>query len=270
MQSFVRSVLQAILAAGLCSILAAQVAYAQDATPAGPQYRCWMLPGAPEEFTLRCVLVIATPTPTATETPTQTPTGTPTPTDTPTPTATATALPSPTQTPQPPRYELGPDWGGQTAGYYSDGERLRVTTGGAIFWLEQFGMRQEVYITLAQIDRTSTGLALLLLSEAAGSPHPSALAVRFDPRSGTLQPLHTQAGGWHSIATPVAVPFVEGDQFGARYAGGVLFAYRNGKEAAAWWINPAWFAPAAGGYAGLMTDSAPGWMLDEFGAGSLP
>jgi hypothetical protein len=228
--------------------------------PAGAQSGCTVRVEAGRIVVAGCVVVTATPARTATAT------RTPTPTATVTPTATATAM----ETPQPARHALGPEWGGDVGGYYSDGQRLRVAGGGAIFWLEQFGAAQEAFVTLAQIDRTSTGLALLLLSEAAGSPHPSVLAVRYDPRSGTLQPLHTLAGGWHSLGAPVAAAFAPGDQFGARYADGVLTAWRNGVEVARWRVEPAWFAPPPAGYTGLMTDAAPGWALDDFGGGTLP
>ena len=187
---------------------------------------------------------------------------------TPTPAPTETPTPAPTATATAARYPLGADWAGATGGYYSDGERLIGDGGGAILWAERFGANQEAYVTLAGIPQRASGVALILLAQSAGGAGP-ALAVRYNPLSGTLSPWAADASGrWVSAGPAVAAAFAEGDQLGARYQGGILTGYRNGAEV----LRLAVPAPSgeAGGYAGLNASAMRGWVFDDFGAGTLP
>lgn len=265
-------------------------AWAQDEapTPAGPEYRCWMEPGVAEEFALRCrrVLPTATATPTstatatatetATDTPTETATNTPTPTETQTPTGTPTATPEPSVTPTeaistpvptgtPVRYALGPDWAGDVAGYYSDGERLRVAGGGVILWIEGFGADQEVYVTLAQVDGASNEIGLILRSPSHHAVGIGALEVAYSPRRGVVEVWRHDGTALGRLGDAWPAVLRNGDQLGARVQGGILTIYVNGSALGALPVGA-----GAGGYIGLATDGAQGTQLEDFGGGTLP
>lgn len=202
-----------------------------------------------------CVVVTATPT--------ETPTETATPTPTQTPTETPTATPGATETPQPARYALGPDWGGAVAGYWSDDERLRVGEGGGILWQTRFGADQEAFVTLAEIDEGGAGVALLLLSTSAADANRESVAVRYHPGRNVVQVWRGLGGRWTQAGADMPALFAPGDVLGARVAGGLVTAWRNGERLGG--VRLAGLP--AGGYAGLAAQGG-GWALDDFGAGT--
>ena len=191
--------------------------------------------------------VVLTPTPAPTETPT------------PAPTATATAA----------RYPLGADWAGATAGYYSDGALLHADGGGAILWRDRFDADQEVYVTLAGMAPNGRGMGLVLLSQSAEGIEAGALGLRLTPAGALSAQAATTAGQWRQVGASVPTTVKAGDQLGARYMAGRLEGYVNGERVLSVAVAPA-FDTTRGGYAGLVTDAAPGWVFDDFGAGALP
>ena len=250
-----RRIYALILTAGLCLSLVTPV-QAQ-----GQPYSCWMTLDT-GRFMLVCD---ALPTPTPTETPSPTPTETPEPTETPVPTETLTPEPTPVST-QPAHYEIGPDWLGATDGYYSDGERLLTTTGGAIFWRQRFGPDQAAYVTLVQIPAAGQGLALLLLGQSPDDVTQSVLALRYNQVRGTVQPLYSGGGVWRVAGPEKLITLEAGDQFGARIVGNVLTAWRNGEQAATWTLSSG--MAATDGYIGLAADGGT-WVMDDFGGGDV-
>lgn len=189
-----------------------------------------------------------TPTPTATVTATSTPTRAPTATPAPTETPTAT----PTETPD------AHEWG-----------RLQPVAPAEMLWAERFGPDQEAFVTLTAIDRTSTGVALLLLSQSDETAGGGGLAVRYDPSRDMVQAFASAGGQWYSLGDADPAHFADGDQFGARIAGNALSIYRNGGLLSERMLKALPFDLSGGGWAGLATDGAAGLLLDDFGAGNI-
>jgi probable HAF family extracellular repeat protein len=176
---------------------------------------------------------------------------------------------------------LGRYWSGDTQSdaYSVEKGRVRVGTGGAIYWKRAiFGSDQEAFIRFERISRWSTqGLALKVPVFGHGTPDArnGGIVILYDARRkfaqmGTILP---RGRGWR-IYRPIRVEFQDGDQFGARvYATGEVRIYKNH-----WPIETIPLAPedtdffgSRGGAVGIVSFPAAGQTaFSEFGGGNVP
>jgi hypothetical protein len=163
------------------------------------------------------------------------------------------------------RFALGGEWAGEVDGYYSDGERLRVAGGGAIFWVAPFAANQEVFVTLAAIDAAGNEVGLILRSPSHHAFGLGALEVAYAPRRAVVEVWGHDGTRLLRMGDDIPAVLQPGDQFGARLQGGMLTIYINGAAVAALPVDA-----GSGGYVGLATDGATGTQLEDFGGGSLP
>jgi len=167
---------------------------------------------------------------------------------------------------------IGSNWAGTTSSYAIVSNRLDAGNGNArIFWQgASFGVDQEVFVTLINIDAGGTEQDLLLKSQSNSSWTGGVLEVLYDAAGHRVQ-VWTYAGGqgWVQWGADIPVTFANGDQFGARAkANGIVEVYRNGfligtRDASGWSYS------ANGGYIGLWFISAGNAVLDDFGGGTV-
>lgn len=176
---------------------------------------------------------------------------------------------------------LGRYWSGDTQSdsYSVEKGRVRVGTGGAIYWKRAiFGSDQEAFIRFERISRWSTqGLALKVPVFGHGTPDArnGGIVILYDARRkfaqmGTILP---RGRGWR-VYRPIRVEFQDGDQFGARvYATGEVRIYKNH-----WPIETiplaredTDFFGSRGGAVGIVSFPAAGQTaFSEFGGGNVP
>jgi len=244
------------------------------------------------------------PSPTPSRTPTNTPTATnspvpsntPPPTNTPVFTATITRTPSPTPTltptPTPTNTQaasgfpitvlldnfnrvngaLGTtSWAGQTGSYAINGSRLDVNGDGAIFWKTPFGVNQEVFVTLINVDPTSDDVDLLLKSQRNVNPDGGVIEIWYQPSTGKVQVVtFVQAQGWVPRGADIFVTFQPGDRFGARArADGIVEVYKNETLIATRDVS-AWPFYANSGYIGMWYSHSTATLAEDFGGGTIP
>jgi len=147
---------------------------------------------------------------------------------------------------------------------------LAVGSGSDIYWAGgSFGTTQEVFVTLAAINSSSTEIDLLLKAQSDTYYGNGLIEASYNPGSGRVQVwTYTSAQGWVQRGADIPVTFSPGDQFGARAtAAGQVEVYRNGNLLGSRDVT-AWPDYAAGGYIGLWFISATNTILDDFGGGT--
>ncbi len=165
---------------------------------------------------------------------------------------------------------LGTGWGGSTGSYSITSNQLDVGTGGNIHWSGSvFGANQEAFVTLSTIDPNSAEIDLLLKSQSTTNYSPGVIEVWFKPSTKQVQVwTYSTAQGWVVRGSPIAAPFVAGDQFGARVnAAGLVSVYRNGVLLGTANVS-AWTYAASGGAIGLWFDTSSNSLADNFGGGN--
>ena len=221
--------------------------------------------------------------PTATNTPVVVPTNTATNTPLP-PTATNTPIATPMATGFPRTGvldnfnradgALDANWAGNTAAYEVTGDKLAVEGGEDVYWRStSFGVDQEVYVTLSNIEGTSAEIGLILKSQSDTGYSPGLIDVLYDPVRQQVQVWTysvSNSRGWSRSGTNLPATFVNGDQFGARVKAdaATVEIYRNGQLIGSRPVA-GWPYLANSGYIGLFNVDAAGTVLDNFGGGTI-
>lgn len=179
--------------------------------------------------------------------------------------------------------KLGKSWSGDKdqGSYRIRSDQVRVRNGGTIFWQSAtFGVDQEAFVTLTNVDRNGRRQGLVLKAQGPGpDAEPDftngAIHAIYDAKMDvvTLRTYIPRGRDWTSYP-PVTLKFEDGDQLGARvYATGQVRIYKN--------YLPVWtitlntvdqsFFNHRGGRIGLKFDeSADKAVLDNFGGGTTP
>jgi len=229
--------------------------------------------------------ITSTPTSTATAaftpTATHTPTATPSPTHTSTPTATATGVsggfPATGLLDDFNRADgpIGSSWSGWPQNYDIVSNRLAVGSSGtetSIYWNpSRFGVDQEVFVTLTNIDPNGGEQDLLLKSQSATTWGYGVLEVMYDAANQRVYVVTWEwPQGWIQHGAYIPVTFSNGDQFGARAtADGTVEVYKNGTLVGTRDIT-SWTHYAEDGFIGLWFIDAEDAVLDDFGGGTVP
>lgn len=198
---------------------------------------------------------------------------------------TPTPMPTPTATQSPPvafpstgvldtfnrdNGSLGSNWSGSTAGYQILSQQLRhVGTGEQdIYWNPaSFGVDQEAFVTLANLDPTASEIGLVLKSQSSDS-NQSQLVVVYFQDSQEVE-VWTYSGNWIQRGDSIPVVFVAGDQFGVRAKGnGQVEIFQNGNLLGVRSVAD-WLPYTLGGYIGLYGATAGAVVLDDFGGGGM-
>ena len=166
---------------------------------------------------------------------------------------------------------LGLNWGGATGGYSIVSNSVDVGAGNAILWNQTaFGVEQEVFVTLTNVDTSRGEQDLLLKSQSATTALDGVIEVLYDGRRNRVQVwTFSPAQNWVQRGANIPVTFENGDQFGARTTvDGQVEVYRNGLLLATRDVSE-WTFAANGGYIGLWFVNADQAVLDDFGGGTV-
>lgn len=166
---------------------------------------------------------------------------------------------------------IGGDWSGSVTDYAIAMNQLYVGMGEDIYWnASQFGVNQEVFVTLATIDPDASEIGLILKAQSASELTPAMINVLYHPMGNYVQVwTHSIEQGWQQRGTNIPVTFENGDQFGAQAkATGDVVVYRNGVSVGIRSVS-GWPFTAGDGYIGLFNLNANGTILDDFGGGTF-
>lgn len=166
---------------------------------------------------------------------------------------------------------LGNNWSGMTTGYAIVANKLDVGTTEDIYWNSSlFGVNQEVFITLDNIDSNASEVGIILKAQDKNQIGHGIIDVSYFP-TGHYVKVWTYIktpGSWQQHGTDIPVTFVNGDQFGARAnANGDVEVYRNGELLGIRNVSD-WPFYSSGGYIGLVNYDSSGMVLDDFGGGT--
>ena len=171
---------------------------------------------------------------------------------------------------------LGPNWRGSTSAYKIVGnQQVDVRNNGPIYWRNAFGVNQEVFVTLTDVDEDGIEQNLLLKVQGSVLPNWGAGVIEalYDANSNTVTvwTYRPDTLAWYGYS-PIPVTFADGDQFGARaLSNGLVLIYKNGVEIGAVTLNAgdqAFFNPK-GGRIGLWFINAKDAFFDDFGGGNI-
>jgi len=140
---------------------------------------------------------------------------------------------------------------------------------GDIYWTTAFGVSQEVYVTMSQIDTDATEIDLVLKSQSNTWWGQGLLLVSYAPASSQITVwTFSVSQGWIQYGDPITVTLVDGDRFGAwAAADGTVSVYQNGALLGSRSIST-WQYNNLGGYIGLWMVDGPGMLMDDFGGGN--
>jgi PKD repeat protein len=164
----------------------------------------------------------------------------------------------------------GSNWSGMTSFYHVTSQQLagEEVYDLPLFWsAASYGVDQEAFVTLAQVDANSGDPTLLLKSTSSSWPV-RVLGVTYVAAQQRAKIWTYDEQGLVQRGTDILVTFSSGDQFGARAtADGVIEVYRNGTLVAVRDAS-AWAYVSGNGYVGLSLN-ATGVRLDNFGGGTV-
>jgi CSLREA domain-containing protein len=172
--------------------------------------------------------------------------------------------------------KVGNNWAlsNGTSFYRIAGNRLDVQFGGALVWKPaSFGVSQEAFVTLSQIDPRSPSQGILLKAQSISRTESGVILVVYDAGAQAVRvsTLRSNRPVWTNYGN-TAVTFANGDQLGARaLANGNVEIYQNGTLIGSVTLNTAdqSFFNSRGGRIGLWALAAPGAFFDEFGGGDV-
>ncbi|MDL1909111.1 ExeM/NucH family extracellular endonuclease [Chloroflexi bacterium CFX6] len=170
---------------------------------------------------------------------------------------------------------LGPNWMGASGSYRIVGNQVDVRRDGAIYWKDAFGVDQEVFVTLTNVDAAGWEQDLLLKVQNVYGPNwgDGVIEVLYDAAANqvTVWTFRPQTLMWFKYAD-IPVAYANGDQFGARaLATGDVVIFKNGVEVGRVTLNAAdqaFFNPR-GGHIGLWFIDARDAFFDDFGGGDM-
>jgi DNA-binding beta-propeller fold protein YncE len=179
--------------------------------------------------------------------------------------------------------KLGGNWSGasERRDYRIVAQQLDVRDGGRAYWQAQsFGIDQEAFVTLTEVDRDATVQGLILKAQG-GSPSAEPqvrygeIDVVYDARNACVRVVSfLPRAKQGAVYAPIAQPFADGDQLGARIkSNGSVEVYRNGALIGTVTLSSAdqAFFNHNGGRIGLRFGNGAGdAVLDNFGGGNAP
>jgi hypothetical protein len=161
----------------------------------------------------------------------------------------------------------------EVPGAYSvDGGRLVTETGSplAAIWNQQFGARQEAYVTFSSISGDEDEMELILHNQNVVSECES-VVVSFNQWAGpkAVHVGYCAGGNWTDIPPSVPLALVSGDRLWARIdEKGIVEVFVNGSKIGTWDASGAPFGKS-GGRVGLYTTGLPEQIkMDDFGGGN--
>jgi len=167
---------------------------------------------------------------------------------------------------------LGSNWSGDTANYMIASNQLDVGSSQDIYWNgELFGIDQEAFVTLSNIDLTATEIGLILKAQSNSSIGPGLIDIIYSPTENYVQVWSylESSGTWVQHGSDLSNSFVNGDQLGAiAKSNGEVEIYKNGVLLGVRDIT-SWPYYNYGGYIGLLNVDAGNAILDDFGGGTL-
>ena len=175
-----------------------------------------------------------------------------------------------------PASALGPNWRGSISAYkIVDNQMVDVRYSGPVYWRNAFGVDQEVFVTLTNVDEDGLEQNLLLKAQGAVVPNWGAgvIEVLYDANTDTVTVMTFRPDtlAWYGYS-PISVTFNDGDQFGARaLSNGLVLIYKNGVEVGSVTLDAAdqaFFNPR-GGRIGLWFINANDALFDNFGGGNV-
>lgn len=168
---------------------------------------------------------------------------------------------------------VGGDWTLNPAknAFSIEAQRLVKNTGDLVaqvmLWPSVFGPDQEAFVTLSEVDISFKEMQLTLKAQNPSSSC-SSISVLYSPLTGQVE-VWVCDSTWVKQGSK-AVPFVAGDQLGARaYANGAVEVFKNGQSVATYSVA-SWDGSKLGGFIGLSADIY-GMVksYDDFGGGSF-
>ncbi len=174
-----------------------------------------------------------------------------------------------------PNGSLGSNWKGAASAYRILGSQVDVRRDGAIYWKNPFGVNQEVFVTLTNVDAAGIEQDLLLKVQGQYGPNwgEGVIELQYNAASHTVTvwTFRPDTLAWQSYGS-IPVTFANGDQFGARaLSNGEVVLYKNGIEIGYITLDAAdqaFFNPK-GGYIGLWFINASNAFFDDFGGGNI-
>lgn len=170
---------------------------------------------------------------------------------------------------------LGSNWMGATGSYRIVGNQVDVRRDGAIYWKDAFGVNQEVFVTLTNVDAAGWEQDLLLKVQGQYGPNwgDGVIEVLYDAAANrvTIWTFRPQTLKWFKYAD-IPVTYANGDQFGAQaLSTGEVVIFKNGMEVGSVTLtaaDQAFFNPR-GGHIGLWFIDARNAFFDDFGGGDI-
>ncbi|GAB4454291.1 MAG: hypothetical protein OHK0041_18560 [Anaerolineales bacterium] len=174
-----------------------------------------------------------------------------------------------------PNGSLGSNWKGAAGAYRIIGSQVDVRRDGAIYWKNPFGVNQEAFVTLTNVDAAGFEQDLLLKVQGQYGPNwgEGVIELQYHAASNTVTvwTFRPDTLAWQSYGS-IPVTFANGDQFGARaLSNGEIVLYKNGIEVGYITLDAAdqAFFNTKGGYIGLWFINASNAFFDDFGGGNI-
>lgn len=170
---------------------------------------------------------------------------------------------------------LGSNWRGSKSAYRITNNQVDVRRDGPIYWKDAFGINQEVFITLTNVDPNGWEQDLLLKVQDVYGPNwgDGVIEVLYSAKwnNVTVWTFRPDTLMWF-MYPPISATFSDGDQFGAQaLTTGDVVVLKNGFEIGRVTLNAAdqnFFNPR-GGNIGLWFIGANNAFFDDFGGGDI-
>lgn len=161
----------------------------------------------------------------------------------------------------------GTAWGGLTAGYRVNQQRLNVNLGGGpLYWRTPFGADQHAAVTFAKVDRI--GQQSLLLKADRDHLRLSAIVVSYQPLLRKVTVTSVQHGKLPRTVGDFRTTLSAGDRLGARaLSDGTVSVSIN--DTLIGTANAGSFFAGRGGHVGVMNVLVGGAVLDDFAGGTV-
>lgn len=165
---------------------------------------------------------------------------------------------------------LGGSWGGDTAGYSIVSNQLDVGLGEDIYWsAEIFSIRQEVFVTIVNLDENAKEIGLILKSQRPDNFSMGTINVLYNPPDEVVQVwTYTNPMGWQQRGSDIPAIFSSGQVFKAQVDEfGLVEIFQDNTSLGTVDVST-WPHIGNGGYIGLFNIEAENLILDDFGGGS--